>query len=227
MDMLRAVKVIIFFAVVSYSLSGLSFAADSGIGKSLFKVKGCVECHITERGKMLPSTATIDDLIAAKGPELWYAGDKFKKGFLKGWLQSPTPIRPMEYYSSSVENRGDHPILSENEASDIAAYLMTLRSGKVKRGVIIPKATINGRVIFEKRLGCYGCHLMQKKDGSIVGGLSGPTLVGAGDRLSADWIYSYLNDQKFFQHLFIMPISKGLISDAKMHILAAHIAAMP
>lgn len=230
MGMVRVVKILLFFVVgvvVSSSLSGPSFAADAATGKALFKAKGCVECHVTERGKMLPSTATIDDLIAAKGPELWYAGDKFKDGFLEAWLKRPAPIRPMEYYSSTEDNKNNHPVLDESSARDIAKYLTTLRSGKVKRGVITPKATIKGRVIFEKKLGCYGCHQMQKKDASIVGGLSGPTLVGAGDRLSGDWVYAYLNDQKFFQPLFIMPISKGLISDADMRTLSAHIGAMP
>lgn len=225
--MLRLLKIVFFFMVVSYPLSGVSLATDAATGKALFKAKGCTECHITERAQTSPPAATIDDLIATKGPQLWYAGDKFKKGFMEAWLQGPVPIRPMEYYSSSIENRGDHIILNKNDARDVSAYLTTLRSGKVGRGVISPKATIKGRVIFEKKLGCYGCHQMRKKDGSIVGGLSGPTLVGAGDRLSGDWVYAYLNDQKFFQSVFIMPVSKGLISDVDMRVLSAHIAAMP
>ncbi|MCK4846291.1 MAG: cytochrome c [Deltaproteobacteria bacterium] len=212
---------LLFFVVLFMS------AEAEAAGKELFKAKGCAECHVTKRSAMVKEGLTTDALRDAKGPPLWYAGDKFKGGFLEAWLVSPTVIRLMEYYSETEDNKNNHPVLTQSEASEVSRYLMSLRSGKVKQGVITPKATIKGRVIFEKNLGCYGCHQMRKKDGSIVGGFSGATLVGAGERLSGDWIYAYLNDQRYFQNVFIMPISKGLISDGEMRTLAAHIADMP
>ena len=38
---------------------------------------------------------------------------------------------------------------------------------------------IQGKIAFEKKQGCYGCHPVTKA-GKVVGGLSGPSFVDAG-----------------------------------------------
>src|SRR3546814_12257688 len=41
-----------------------------------------------------PADTTVEHLWNRKGPDLWYAGDKFNREWLVGWLQNPTTIRP-------------------------------------------------------------------------------------------------------------------------------------
>ena len=65
--------------------------ADAAAGKAAFEAKGCTACHYTEGPAR---EKTIDDQLAKKGPELWYAGSKFQKDWLAGWLADPKPIRP-------------------------------------------------------------------------------------------------------------------------------------
>ena len=74
---------LLFFVVLFIS------ADAEAAGKDLFKAKGCAECHVTKRSAMVKEGLTTDALRDAKGPPLWYAGDKFKSGFLEAWLVSP------------------------------------------------------------------------------------------------------------------------------------------
>src|SRR3546814_6228355 len=50
----------------------------------------CASCHALTR----PADTTVEHLWNRKGPDLWYAGDKFNREWLVGWLQNPTTIRP-------------------------------------------------------------------------------------------------------------------------------------
>ena len=81
-----------------------SVQATSAAGKKIFQAKKCQACHYT---KGPAREKTIADQLAKKGPELWYAGSKFQKAWLKKWLQNPKPIRPMKYNSLAlVKSRG-------------------------------------------------------------------------------------------------------------------------
>src|SRR5690554_69421 len=50
----------------------------------------CTSCHALTK----PADTTVEHLWTRKGPDLWYAGDKFNRDWLVGWLQNPTTIRP-------------------------------------------------------------------------------------------------------------------------------------
>ncbi|MBT4425668.1 MAG: c-type cytochrome, partial [Rhodospirillaceae bacterium] len=65
-------------------------SASPAAGKAAFEVKGCSGCHYTDGPAR---EKTIDDQLAKKGPELWYAGSKFQKAWLAKWLVDPKPIR--------------------------------------------------------------------------------------------------------------------------------------
>ncbi|MDH4227635.1 MAG: cytochrome c [Deltaproteobacteria bacterium] len=200
--------IFVFAAVVSAN-------AD---GRGVFEAKGCASCHITKG----PDTAkTVEDLVKAKGPELWYSGSKYKEGFLEKWLAKPLPIRPMAYYSLEKKNPGNHPSLSAEDAKSVAVYLMTLKAPNVSRGTIKPENSRQGRAVFEKKFGCYGCHLLIK-EGSEIGGLSGPSLVGASKRYNPDWVFEYLKNPKRFKSVMTMPVSAG--TDAEFKALAAYLA---
>jgi mono/diheme cytochrome c family protein len=214
-----------FFAVlVSAALFAAASTASAGAaeGKKIFESKNCGSCHQTvgpAREK------TIEDQLKKKAPELWYSGSKFKREFLQAWLADPRPIRPMEYYSLTKRNTGSHPKLDSAGASQVTDYLMSLKSPDVKNAGIQPKGGVKGRVLFEKKQGCYGCHELTKGD-IVVGGVTGPTMINIADRLQPDWIYSYLSNPRAFKPVKDMPDYAGILSDEELKTLAAYVATL-
>lgn len=189
-------------------------------GKSIFTSKNCGGCHLTTG----PNTdKTFADKLKHKGPDLWFAGSKFKMDWLEAWLQNPKPIRQLEYNSIEKKNPGNHPKLSDKDAHQVAEYLNTLKSKDVAEKVIEDgKPNIQGKIAFEKKQGCYGCHPV-KKAGKVVGGLSGPSFVDAGKRLRGDWIYAYLKNPKALIPVKRMPTYNGILNDNDMKAVAQHI----
>ena len=210
----------VFFA----SLIGYNHTAHAGAqeGKRLFETEKCVSCHQIQGPAR---EKTIQDQLAKKGPELWYAGSKFKRDFLVKWLSDPRPIRPLEYYSLTKKNTGNHPRLTSGQAADMTEFLMTLKSSDVKALGIQPADNPRGRVVFIKKQSCYGCHEVIVR-GNAAGGLSGPSFAGAGKRLQTDWIYAYLSNPKAFKPVKDMPDYTGYIKDDEMKDLAAYVGSL-
>jgi mono/diheme cytochrome c family protein len=198
-----------------------SGSAVSAAGKDVFETKGCSGCHYTDGPAR---EKTIDDQLAKKGPELWYAGSKFQKAWLTRWLADPKPIRPMKFNSLTEENPGDHPKLSGDEAASVSDFLMSLTSPDVESGKVKPKKNPKGRQIFTKKMPCSGCHQYLGRKKKITGGRSGPSLVDAGVRLNPDWILAYLQKPKVFKPVKMMPVFVGLLSDKDMLNVARYIA---
>ncbi len=198
-----------------------SSSADPAAGKALFEAKGCNGCHYTEGPAR---EKTIDDQLAKKGPELWYAGSKFQKDWLAKWLVEPKPIRPMKFNSLTEENPGDHPKLADADAAPVTEFLMSLTSADVAADKVKPKKNPKGRQIFIKKMPCSGCHLYAGRKNKISGGRSGPSLVEAGVRLNPDWILAYLQKPKVFKPVKMMPVFVGLLSDKDMLNVSRYVA---
>ncbi len=195
--------------------------ADATAGKTAFAGKGCGDCHYTDGPA---KEKTIDDQLAKKGPELWYAGSKFQKDWLGKWLQDPKPIRHLKFNSLTEKNAGDHPKLAGADAANVTDFLMSLTSDAVKAGVIKPKKNLKGKQIFIKKMPCSGCHQSPGRRGKVSGGLSGPSLVGAGERLNPDWIYAYLTTPNVFKPVKAMPTFAGILKDKDIKNVATHVA---
>ncbi|CAG0998504.1 cytochrome c oxidase cbb3-type subunit III [Burkholderiales bacterium] len=210
-------KVVVSLATLALGLAPV--AGQAAGGDAIFK-KSCASCHYTDGPA---KEKTIADQLAKKGPELWYAGSKFQKAWLAEWLQKPTPIRPLKYNSLSAKNAGDHPKSSAADAAALTDYLMTLTSPEVKAGTIQAKESVQGRAIFTKKMPCTGCHTFPMK-GQNQGGLSGPSLVGAGKRLNPDWIYAYLAKTKTFKPVRDMPDFAGPLNPKDLENVAAYVA---
>ncbi len=195
--------------------------ADAAAGKAAFAAQKCGDCHYTEGPA---KEKTIDDQLAKKGPELWYAGSKFQAPWLEAWLQKPDAIRPLKYNSYNEDNPGDHPKLSGGDAKNVAAFLMSLTSDAVEAGKVKPKRNAKGRLIFSKKMPCSGCHSSVGRKKKVSGGRSGPTLVGAGKRLNPDWILAYLKQPNVFKPVKAMPVFAGILSDKAMLNVARHVA---
>lgn len=198
----------------------IALGAGGGEGKRVFDGRGCGECHrVDAQGPF-----TVEDRLARKGPDLWFAGSKFKKGFLEAWLARPEPIRPLVFNSLTEKNKGGHPRLDANEAGAVAAYLESLKVPLGPYG-IEPRDTMDGRVVFLKKGACYGCHLAKGRT-HIGGGLSAPSLIEAGQRLNAEWVYAYLKSPKDFGFPDGMPVYAGVLSDGELRDVAAYIGSL-
>ncbi len=211
--LLTAAMSVVFLAAAS--------SPGSAAGDAVFEAKGCGACHYTDGPA---KEKTIDDQLAKKGPELWYAGSKFQKAWLAEWLADPQPIRPMKFNNLTEENPGDHPKLAGDDAAAVTDFLMTLTSADVEAGKVKPKKNPKGRQIFIKKMPCSGCHQYTGRKKKISGGRSGPSLVDAGLRLNPDWILAYLQKPKVFKPVKMMPVFVGLLSDKDMKNVARHVA---
>lgn len=226
---------------VALVLSGLSAAffalpahGSPAEGKKLFAAKGCGGCHLTAGPSKVKSIA---DWRKRKGPDLWFAGSKFKAAWLPGWLKKPTPIRGTEW-GTLKRGKTQHVGLSAGEAAAVAGYLMTLTDSGMKTGVIKKRKKMKRRKrlkakkLFEKAQACYACHRTPVKRGKkvrrIVGGFTGPTLVAASKRLKADWIYSFLRKPQTYEPFGRMPVYGNKVakkfSKKSLKLLAEYIA---
>ena len=180
-------------------------------GKATFAAKKCGSCH---------------SLAAAKASNLSYAGSKYQAAWLEAWLAKPTPIRQVKW-GTLDKGTTSHAALSAAEAKDVAAYLATLTDAKVAKGVVPAGAAkgatrVRGKLLFEKKQGCYGCHHVKNSSGKVTGGFSGPSLVDAGDRLQADWIVAYLKNPEHFFPETMSPNYSKRFNEKEMENLAQY-----
>ncbi|MCP5082593.1 MAG: c-type cytochrome [Alphaproteobacteria bacterium] len=206
---------------VLLAVSSGSAWADAAAGKGAFDAKGCGECHYTDGPA---KEKTIEDQLAKKGPELWYAGSKFQKDWLSAWLIDPKPIRPLKFNSLTEDNPADHPKLAGDEAASVTDFLMSLTSDAVEAGKVKPKKNPKGRQIFTKKMPCSGCHQYVGRKKKLTGGRSGPSLVEAGVRLNPDWILAYMLKPEVFKPVKMMPVFTGLLSDKDMLNVSRYVA---
>ncbi len=194
--------------------------ADPAAGKAVFDKAGCSDCHYTEGPAR---EKTIEDQLAKKGPELWYAGSKFQRPWLETWLSDPKNIRLLKFNTLDDENPGGHAALSAADATPVADFLMSLTSAEVESGVIKPKSHPKGKLLFKKKMPCSGCHQYVDRK-KVLGGLSGPSLVGAGERLNPDWILAYLKNPTVFKPVRAMPVFAGIMSPKDMEFVSSYVA---
>ncbi len=202
-------------------------AADPVNGLQVFISNACNACHISA-GPVDPLPVT--ERSAIQGPPLWFAGNKFRADWLVGWLQTPTPIRRV-VYGTLVVAPNEHPSLSPPESQDVTDYLMTLTDGAVSIGVVEPailnrRRMFQGERLFNKKQVCFGCHEYPSRQGNI-GGFTGPSLVGAGDRLKEDFVYALFMDPIRFYPNGRMPVygDKAFepFTDEDLHLLVQYI----
>lgn len=191
----------------------------------------CGGCHALEK----PAAPTVDRLWTRKGPDLWYAGAKFNRDWLERWLQKPTVIRPGGVLWFKYARPGDprdtldaaavppHPAIEAAAAAKLADALMTLKGDGAVTGGAFRAEGANltmGKLAFGKLRGCVACH--QDKPGQ--GGVSGPQLYDAGERLQPDYVHAYVKDPQAFDRFVWMP-RLGL-SEPDLQRLTAYIASL-
>jgi mono/diheme cytochrome c family protein len=194
----------------------------------------CLSCHAAAA----PDYAGLGvaERVARKAPPLHYAGNKFRRDWLVKWLQSPARIRPAGVFPPAhalSTPKGDvvdpdklpaHPALVQAEAEAAADYLMTLRAfDKLLQAEAYEPGGIAlrlGEMNFGKFKGCNGCH----QDSPGRGGVSGPELHTAWQRLQPKFISSYIANPVAWDPHSLMPA--GDLNDAAVRQLANYLKAI-
>jgi cytochrome c2 len=208
----RALKAMAVMVALLAMVSGEAAARD---GKTVFAEK-CVSCHNATE----PAPATFADVLKRKAPDLFYAGSKFRREWLVRWLQSPTTIRPsgVMFLNHLATEDGKDRIrretvglcpskLNAEEAEAAADYLMSLKDPAMRTGVVSRDkkfSTSRALQLFTKQYPCVGCHAVKIRD-KETGGVSGPPLTDAGERLNPDWVYARIENPQYWDPKTWMP----------------------
>ena len=208
---------------------GMTTHAVAGSASDILQQQ-CSSCHALTK----PADASLDRVVERKGPDLYYAGVKYKHEWLESWLQNPTTVRPAGVmYANVIKASADktadtidtskltpHLKLAKADATAAADALMKLgldqglvEKGAFKNGAPGPMA----KMLFSKLRGCSSCHSARPDSG----GRSGTELHDAGNRLQPDFVVAYINNpQKFDPHIWMPTLG---LTDADVQKLTAYL----
>jgi len=191
-------------------LSPPTYAVGNGL--SILKSR-CAACHNLTG----PAPATLKALWARKGPDLFYAGNKYQHDWLVSWLQKPVRIRPAGMFYRQHVKQGEkrdivdfstlkpHVALDKADAEAVAFSLGKLQfnSKLVSRESLdtVKKSERQDKMLFKNIYGCISCH--QIKPG--YGGMTGPELYTAGKRLQPEFMLSYIKNPHAWDPKIWMP----------------------
>ena len=189
--------------------------ADDGRADLAWLKSRCGDCH------QLSAEATSGHSAASrrlrKAPGLESAGVKFRRAWLERWLSAPTRLRPAGFIpgvATETQPEGDridanlldaHPALSATDAKRAADALLALDHGaeRVVEGAYrkgaLPRTMIE--LNFTKFKGCGACHRVAPD----FGGVSGPELYTAFERLDPDYLMSFISDPQAWDRYTPMP----------------------
>ena len=131
-------------------------AGDAAKGKETFDTVGCRACHVYEKGSDARRSEGSKERDYA--PNLWNVADKAKPEWVYSWVKNPKAMWP--------ETKMPDLRLSDAEAANITAFLMTLKSEdkypepagyKPDERAQLEKTAGTGKVLIAK-YGCFGCH---------------------------------------------------------------------
>ncbi|MDH5546952.1 MAG: cytochrome c [Gammaproteobacteria bacterium] len=189
-----------------------TFNLQAADGETILNEK-CVQCHEIKK----PGPDSLQELWQQKGPNLSYAGNKYKQAWLEHWLIKPSRIRPAGmFYGNHIKpgeerdvvdasSLSDHTKLVPDQAKAVASTLMKFKnkSELIKQGAYIPGniSLSMGDLLFVKIRGCSSCHQIE----ADYGGLSGPEVYTAASRLQEDYIVSFLKNPQAWSPKTFMP----------------------
>ena len=170
-------------------------------GAELFKNSGCLGCHKVDMNQ--PATAAggttrvIQTAPQKAGPDLDRVGEKVQAEWLTGWLQNPQ--------SHSIDARMPNLGLAKDQASAIAAYLLTQRDDQAPAKQPLPSGATAPRLgqgqHLVENLGCLGCHTIRGEGSSIA-----PELTNLKGKVNAEWLYGWIANPKAYFPNSRMPV---------------------
>jgi len=197
-------------------------------GTTILKQR-CASCHALQG----PAASTLAALWQRKGPDLFYAGNKYRPAWVEAWLQNPKRIRPagmfyMDHIKSGPKwdlvdqsTLSGHMKLNAEQAKAVAAALTDLKANsaltKQEKHDASVDASAMGEMMFDKIYGCTACHQIEPG----YGGLSGPEIYTAGKRLTPEFMLSYIRSPQAWDPKIWMPNKH--VPDANMQMLVNYI----
>ena len=209
--------------------SGVFRGGDATRGKQVVETVGCLACHaVGENTKIREVRGTSYDIA----PELTRVGSKVNADWLYNWVKNPRNYNPTTKMPSLR--------LTDQEARDVTAYLMTLRdprSIETRELDLSSERTIERGEKLIREYGCYGCHQIQgmEKEGRVSVSLSnfgrkkveemdfGDTKVS---HTWHDWVFNKLKDARVFateriqQKMAVFSFTDDEITSLRMFLLA-------
>lgn len=186
-------------------------AATAGAAQPL---DACAGCHAIQQPDY--AGAGVAERAARQAPPLYYAGDKYRREWLVQWLQQPVRLWPGGYFApgaAEVNGTGvaaplEHPAVDAATAGALADALLQLRAHPellaaegYEPGTVAARM---GQLDFRKFKGCNACH----QDEAGTGGISGPELHTAWQRLQPDFIASFIADPTQWDPHSMMPVAE-------------------
>ncbi|MDX8409768.1 MAG: c-type cytochrome [Mariprofundales bacterium] len=179
-------------------------------GEAILKAR-CVACHSLDG----PAASTLQQLRNRQGPDLFYAGNKYRAEWMQAWLQQPKRIRPAGmFYRDHIKPGAKHDVvdttslklhlaLSKGEAAAVTAALMKriAHTDLVKQEKLEPASSPMGEMLFDKINGCMACHQIEPD----FGGMSGSEVYTAGKRLQPAFMLSFIKNPQAWDPKVWMP----------------------
>lgn len=195
------------------ALSSGAYAASDGA--AVLHELGCADCHAVAAPK--PEERTLAAYATRKGPDLFYAGSKYRPEWLHRWLAHPIPIRPAGLHPAdrtrtaadgdhlSAEALPAHPAVAPNRVDAVVSALVSLSWGRQLTAAATPTHAAVPRALaelnFVKFKGCGSCH----RTSSASPPLSGPDLVDAFQRLRPEFLASVIATPQAWDPVAPMP----------------------
>jgi len=187
-----------------------SFALAREDGETLLKTN-CAACHNLQG----PAPTSLKILHARKGPDLFYAGDKYQVTWMEAWLQHPKRIRPAGmFYRNHIKPGPKHDVIDRStlkphlklnmtDAHAVTMALMThsAHADLIKQEKLDRAPSPLGEMMFDKIFGCMACHQIEPD----FGGFSGPEVYTAGKRLRPEFILSFIKNPQAWDPKTWMP----------------------
>jgi len=186
----------------SFRLAGKFPGGDAAKGKGIVESVGCLGCHaIGDQTNVRAARGTSYDIA----PELTRVGSKARPDWIFDWVRNPRHYNP----TTKMPNLR----LTEGEARDVTAYLVTLKDDRTflpeAIDVTSPERIARGEAVI-KEYGCAGCHLIpgMEKESRVSVSLSnfGRKRVEEMDfgdthvpHTWHDWVKNKLRDSRVFQ----------------------------
>jgi cytochrome c1 len=124
-------------------------------------------------------------------PDLTWEGSSVQREWLVQFFKNPGTLRP------ALIRRMPKFNLTDSEVSELTDYIMTVyQSPSVDRDSMPLSGYSQGQIELGKQLfygkySCQGCHIVDTKTDK---GYIGPTLTQVGSRLTAAWIYQWMQN---------------------------------
>jgi mono/diheme cytochrome c family protein len=169
-------------------------AIDAAAGERVFTALQCSACHALADRRPRDGDA----------PDLGGEGIRVRRDWLRGYLASPTVIRPAGGAPGSASRMPDFR-LTDAEADALADFLMTRRHGAEQLPATSPapldaSGVARARALFTDKLPCLGCHRLGER-----GGMIGPDLSSLSERLTPEFVAAMIREPQALAPHAIMP----------------------